>query len=457
MMKEKKIPTIIGIIVLIIGLAAGVFLVTQGQNIFLKASPEIAPAQMSVTNISDTSLTISWTTQKETSGFIKYGETTSPDLTLADDRDQLTGQTGSFSTHYITLANLKPNTSYYYQIGSGGRSFDNEGKPYEAKTAPVAQGLLPPSDPASGTINKQDGTPADGAIVYLSMANTSQLSALVRSSGAWLIPLNTARASDLNSFANYDKQAQVIEITVVGGTMGRASAITTTKNDNPVPLIVLGETQDFRQQAQPESITPQPTGAAPLISPTPTATTSGFSPEGVGPTPTATPSSELSITNPDQGEDLNALKPEFAGTGPPNKIINIVVESPAYTGTIKVNQDGTWDWTPPTNLEPGDHTVKITYGGKTISRTFTVLAAGESNLPAFTATPSATLTLTPTPTIKLTPTPTPLPRTGMPSTSSGVPASGNLIPTFLVFLIGLILVTLGGFSHLLFRKWPLGT
>ena len=435
MIKVKRLPTILGIIILIIGLAAGVFLVTQGQNIFLRATPETTPNQIKVTNISDNSFTISWTTQKETSGFVKYGEASSLDVTLADDRDQVSGETGSFTTHYVTLVNLKPNTNYFFKIGSAGKIFPTQGKPYEAKSAPVAQGLLPPSDVASGTVKKSDGTPVEGAIVYLSMANTSPLSVLVRSSGSWLIPLNTARATDLISFAEYDKEAQVIDILVEGGSLGHSSVITTTKNDNPVPQITLGKSDDFRQYTEPSKITPP---AEISLTPSPTSTPSGFSPE-LEPTPTATPTGELSIIDPEQGEDLNALKPEFTGTGPPGKLVEIIVESPSYTGTVKVNEDGSWDWSPPTDLEPGTHTIKITYGGQTVSRTFTVLAAGESDLPAYTATPSATTTPLPT----STPTPTTAPRTEMPSTESGVPDSGFVTPTFFFFIIGTGLMATG--------------
>jgi hypothetical protein len=437
MLKEKKVPTILGIIILIIGLAAGVFLVTQGQEIFLRASPELTPDQIKVTNISDNSLTLSWTTQKETSGFIKYGESPSLGQTLADDRDQLSGETGAFTTHYVTLVNLKPNTTYYYKIGSGGKVFPAQGQPYETQSAPVAQGLLPPSDVASGIVNKSDGAPAEGTIVYLSMANVSPLSVIVKSSGSWLIPLNTARTTDLDSFIEYDKEAQVIELFVEGGSLGHSSVITTTKNDNPVPVITLGETYDFRQYAEPAAVTPTPTIS---LVPSLTATPSGFNPGELLPTPSATPTGELSISNPEQGEDLNALKPEFAGTGPPGKLIEIVVESSSsYTGTIKVNDDGSWDWTPPADLEPGTHTVKISYGGQTISKTFTVLAAGESDLPAYTATPSATISPSPT----LSPTPTTAPRTALPSTESGVPDSGFVTPTFFFFLLGSSLVTAG--------------
>lgn len=437
MLKEKKIPTIIGLFLLLISLTIGVFLVRQGQVFFLRAAPEIIPSQVKITNIADSSFSISWITVKETSGFIRFGETPSSTLTATDDRDQISGETGSFQSHYVTLRNLKPKTRYFFKLGSGGKLFDNSGKPYEITTAPTITGEAPPSDIASGKIIKADSSPAGEAIVYLSLANVTPQSALVRSSGNWLIPLNTARSTDLTSFASYDKEAQVEEIFVQGGSFGTSTAIVTTKNDNPVPDIVLGKTYDFRQMVPPEisvSPTPIPTGEEARITPP----TSKFSFEEIAPPTEATETAELTITNPTkEGEQINTQKPEFAGTGPTGKTIQILVESPANSGAVIVESDGTWNWTPPTDLSPGEHKITITYLDQTISRTFTVLAAGTEEFPAFTATPSATITPTPTPTA------TPSARTAMPATEEGVPEPGYLTPTFLVFIMGLGLILSG--------------
>lgn len=443
MLKEKKIPTIIGLFLLLIGLTIGVFLVRQGQVFFLRAAPEITPSQVKITNIVDSSFSVSWITTKATSGFIRFGETPSLTLTAADDRDQISGETESFQAHHVTLRNLKPKTRYFFKLGSGGKLFDNSGNPYEITTAPSLTGETPPSDITSGKIIKADGSPAEDTIVYFSLANVTPQSALVRSSGNWLIPLNTARSADLSSFASYDKEAQVEEIFVQGGSLGTATAIITTKNDNPVPDIVLGKTYDFRQILPPETVvspTPIPIGEEAQITPP----TSKFSFEEMAPPTEATETAELTITNPaEEGENISTQKPEFAGTGPVGKTIQILVESPAYSGTVVVESDGSWTWTPPANLPPGEHKITITYLGQTISRTFTVLAAGAEEFPAFTATPSATITPSPTPTTTPTPTATPSARTAMPATEEGVPEPGYLTPTFLVFIMGLGLILSG--------------
>jgi len=460
MIKQHKIPTIIGLLTLVVGLAAGVFLVQRNQIFFLRAAPEATPAQVKITNITSSSFSVSWLTQKETNGSVQFDESQALEQTALDDRNQITGQQDAFITHHVTLSNLKPKTRYLFKIKSDERLFDNAGVPYEITTAPVTSGSPPPSEVASGTVFQTSGDPAQGAIVYLSMANVAPQSTMVRSGGTWLIPLNTAFSTDLSGFARYDKEAQVEEIFVQGTNEKTATVITTTKNDNPVPEIILGKNYDFRQGVPTESVTPTPATSPTPESPTPTPS-SKFSLEGIAPSPGAQ-TKALTITNPGkQDEQINTPKPEFRGTGPTGKTIQILVESPTWTGTAMVDGNGNWNWTPPNNLPAGEHKITITYLGQTISRTFTVLAAGGSELPSFTATPSATITpsptkiptpspkLTPTPTAtatpKLTPTPTSTAsaRTGMPSTEAGVPTSGNLTPSFLMFIMGLGLVFTG--------------
>jgi hypothetical protein len=460
-MKEKKIPTIIAIVVLIVALVGGVFLIQNGSSFFLKASPDTTPNQIRITNVNTTSLNISWITNKETGGFVRFGETESLNQTYLDDRDQEKGQTGSFQTHFVTIRNLKEGTNYFFKISSDGTTFDNSGKPYEVATAPAISGALPDNDVAAGTVVKSDKTPAGGSIVYLTVANMSPQSALVSQNGSWIVPLNTALSSSLNSYALYDKEAQVVEIFVQGVSLGVSTAITTTKKDDPVNEIELGKTYDFRQAMGEEAVTSSQT--ATTIIPTATITLAPGSRliATITPTVAATASGEIKIISPTNNENIATQKPEIFGTGPASKKLTITIESPeTITATVTTDNQGNWTFTPPTNLSPGEHTVTLAYGGKTVTKTFTVLAAGENTLPAFTATPSGTKT-TPTPTKKITPTPTTrailtpsitktptitptsISRTSQPSTASGIPKPGNLTPTFLIFMMGLLLVSSG--------------
>jgi len=440
MKKNHRIPTLVALFLLIGGVAGGVILIKSGSTWLAGARPEITPKQVKITNVSESGFTVSWITDEQTSGFIQYGAEGELSFIASDDRDQLSGQQGKFWIHHVTLKDLKPATNYFFKINSGEKIFDNNGQPYQIKTAPTIQETMPPNDVAYGTILKQDGSPAEGVIVYLSLANAAPLSGLTRASGNWAIPLNLARLPDLSSWATYDKEASVEEIFVQGGSIGTATAVTVTKYDSPVPNITLGQSFDFRK----ESSQPTPTAV-------PTSASSGFS---VSKQESSSSSANLTIINPSEGEEVNTSRPEILGTGPSGETLTITVNSPeTLTSQITINGDGTWNWIPPTSLSPGKHTITARLAdGRIISRSFTVLAAGSSDMPSFTASPSATITLTPTPTATpaLTPTSTASGRISIPSTEGGIPKPGYLTPTFLVFMIGVVLVFLGLLTNILF-------
>lgn len=451
-MKKRQIPTIIGLTILILGITASVFFINRSTHWFSRAAPETTPKQIKFTNITDGGFSVSWVTDEATSGFIKYGAGSKLDQTARDDRYKLTNQIGSFTTHHVTLENLKPNTIYQFQIGSGGSSYDNNGQNYKITTAPKLTGTLPPSDVAYGVVNNQSGTAAEGTIVYLSLPGVTPQSTLVKNSGNWVIPLNLSFSESLSSYAQYDKQVTIAQILVQGENQGTATAVVTTKNDSPVPTITLGGSYDFRTNAPTPSEEDEATNA------------SKFNFEKIGSPKEPVTATEIVITNPEENEKINTQKPAIKGTGPTGKNLEISIESSqTYTDTIIVDEEGNWQWTPPSNLEPGEHTITITYEDeqnqeRTLSRTFTVLAAGESQLPSLTSTPSGeaspSATPSPSPSFSASPSPTvsPSARKSMPSTEEGVPTSGNLTPTFLVFIIGVVLISFGFFGNSLIKK-----
>jgi len=446
MRKDRRIPTILGLFILLIGGLAGLLLVKNAPRWLVGAKPEITPKQIKITNLTDNSFTVSWITDEQTVGFVQYGAGRELSFTALDDRDQLSGQQGKFWAHHATLKNLKPATNYFFKINSGGKTFDNNGQPYQVLTAPTVQGTMPTNDVAYGIILKQDGSPAEGVIVYLSLANAAPLSTLTKASGSWVIPLNLARSADLSSWATYDKEASVEEIFVQGGPAGTATAVAVTKYDSPLPTITLGGSFDFRKAP------PQPTPTSGQSS-----SSSRFSVEEG-----TSPSVSLTIINPSEGEEVNTSKPEFLGTGPAGESLTIAINSPeTLTSQVTINEDGTWSWVPPSDLSPGQHTVTVSLAdGRKITRSFRVLAVGSSDLPSFTASPSATITptITPTPTpiplLTLTPTPAPTTsaRISLPSTEGGIPQPGNLSPTFLFSIMGGGLIILGILSNILLRK-----
>lgn len=152
------------------------------------------------------------------------------------------------------------------------------------------------------------------------------------------------------------------------------------------------------------------------------------------------------------GEMIATSSPEFSGKTKPGITIRISVHSPIeLTQIIKADKDGNWKWTPPQGLDPGVHTLTLEYTDENnvfqkVVRTFTVLAADKTGgLPAFTATPSATVTIAPSGTKSATPTKAPT----MPATNSGtLEDTGALNVTILMGVLGMALYFFGRVSKL---------
>lgn len=432
-MRERRIPTLLGLFLIVASLGATVFFFKNITNFFGLAGPDAQPSEVKITNVSESGFSVSWVTSGSVSGTINYGEDSFLGKIAADDRDQTSGKTGKYLTHHVSLRYLKPATKYYFKIISSEQTFDDNAEPYLVTTAPEVGTSTSQVQPVYGSIIKADGGPAVGAIVYLNFSQATPLSTLVKSSGNWLVTLNNVRTADLADFAK-PSENEKMEIFVLGENQETARATTTINNAAPVPQITLGKNYNFAQE-----VTASPT-TKPTVSPSAT------------PSATATPSASFSIPavatsspsliSPQTEADIPSDRPVFKGTGVPGKIVTIKVESSnPVTATVTVDQNGNWNWTPPAGLPPGDHTVTITTtdsAGKPVklTRNFTVLASGTQVAEAATpsATPKSSPTPTPTPTLKPTPKATPV------STS---PASGNLTPTIFISLLGLTLLVLG--------------
>lgn len=67
-------------------------------------------SSITVSNITSTSATISWTTNRPSTSLVKYGKTTSYNLTASNNT--------MVTSHSISLSKLSPRTTYHYQVAS---------------------------------------------------------------------------------------------------------------------------------------------------------------------------------------------------------------------------------------------------------------------------------------------------------------------------------------------------
>ncbi len=127
-MNKIKIPTIIGLLIIVFGIGLAIFGLSRQQNTSSKASSEISPQNVQIVAATENSLTITWTTDKKVEGFVKWGETTSvPNSAFSDPQEAQT-------IHTVSIGDLKANTQYFYTIVSEGKEFKEGSNPWIAKT-----------------------------------------------------------------------------------------------------------------------------------------------------------------------------------------------------------------------------------------------------------------------------------------------------------------------------------
>lgn len=422
MKPEKHIPTIFGLLLLLASIFGGVILTSQKSGFSSKASGSCEPINPQITNVTDNSAIISFSTNNDC-------------LSSININNQIISADSSKKIHYFEVSSLKENSDYVFSIISGGKTFESSN--FQVSTAKKPSTQPTASNLAWGKVVTSDGKDASNVLVYLNIPGAYPLSALTTSSGNWNIPLsasfNEAKNDWFKPMSNIEE-----EIFVIAPDKDITQVTNNTSLNNPVPNIIIGQSI----LTGPEVKTEESAGILPL--------TGGE---------ISNSNKKLDISNPSEDETISTKKPEFFGTASDKTKITIEVHSSeVINGETLSDSDGTWKWSVPKDLSPGEHTITISAENKetgvieTITRKFIVLAA--ENDTNFTASSSAT-TNTPTPTLSPTSTTTSIStptatkavtKIEKPSTSSGVPRTGAVIPTiiliassFLILLVSFVI------------------
>lgn len=224
-MIRTKIPTIVGLFILLTALVATLFAIRQLQLFKSDASTNFLPRDIKITNIGDTSFSVSWITDGPSIGFVEY-------------QSGITGPTNSSpttnsKTHLVTLTNLNPATLYTFKINSNGELFTKNNSSWSAQTLSIK--IFDNSKIVSGQILNENGFPIKDALVFVEISEGT-FATQVSNSGNWIMTLPDVLDTTL------------LQILVQASTSSVALAKVDMAGANPVPPIKIGNSYDFRNQ-----------------------------------------------------------------------------------------------------------------------------------------------------------------------------------------------------------------
>lgn len=244
--KKFKIPTILGLSIIILGIIVGVYLVLREQVFLSQAAPDMTPEKIVVTNITDNSAAISWQTNSPTPSFVTFGQNNPTEQTVLDDRDTTGGPKPHF-VHYVTLKNLLPKTVYQFKVTSGKLTSDT--KKFETATPLINQAGF---TPIIGSVLDK-GSPLEEGLAYLNLPEAATQSALIKEGGNFLIPLAQMRKTDLSGV--YPLAEDIIANLTIQSRQGETQILLKLKaNSAPLSPVKLGENIDLTNE-----VTPSPT------------------------------------------------------------------------------------------------------------------------------------------------------------------------------------------------------
>ncbi|HNP89275.1 MAG: Fibronectin type III domain protein [Microgenomates group bacterium ADurb.Bin219] len=196
--------------------------------IIFSPAPTVSPQNLRISNVTDSSLSISWTTDKPVRSQVIFSQQENRilrslqlsflyPLLLEKYNIAQNEITNPSYTHHVTLKNLKPNSSYYYRIVSNNKVLktDANGKILpDIKTASALEKLSMPQPIFSRVFQSDGKTGAADVLVYLvlidgentNLIKSSTLSTFTDIRGVWSLDLGNLRQFNQESFHEITKE-----------------------------------------------------------------------------------------------------------------------------------------------------------------------------------------------------------------------------------------------------------
>lgn len=240
-LKPRKRKSFLQTLILLLAVFVTLILVLKPQKFFGGAEGAKQPKETVVSNTTDRSISVTWLTDVQTEGYVSYGNTQDLGFVAKDDRDSDSSQRRY--THHVTVKGLNPQQLYYFKIGSDDLQYDNQGKLYEIKTAPVTGSTPSVSELVYGNIVANN---VDDSLVYVDISGGTALSSYPDQQGKWIVVLNNARRYDLQNYIRPQKEDKVVVTAKTGS--GTARLETTVAKSSPVSDIKIAEDNTSNRQ-----------------------------------------------------------------------------------------------------------------------------------------------------------------------------------------------------------------
>lgn len=223
-MLNKKIPTFIGIIILVAGFLAVLFGLTQVQTIVSKATPFNIPRGITFSNFRNSSFSLSYLTDEGMVGSVIVNQSSF----FRDDRDITTKSSNKYLSHHITILADATQKETILTILSGDAQYGTLHKSTytsftipdsdvcEIKTVPGILSICYPIrvklpsvltnqpafiQPLNGVVYENNNIkPLTDGVVYFSLPNSSIETTTLRDNGTWILPLEYLRDKTLVSY-----------------------------------------------------------------------------------------------------------------------------------------------------------------------------------------------------------------------------------------------------------------
>lgn len=175
----KKISAII------IGLILFVLIIYFGFRILGSRAADVEPRDVIISEITQNSATISWSTEIETQAVIEYGTSPTALNFFAPESQRA-------KNHQVDLTLLSPSTTYYFQMRIGDKKYDNGGVPwtFTTKSAQTSNPLTSPIVSPKPTI---DLSPSPTPIQVLEIEKNSPTPSSCQETDCEKIKLNLGK------------------------------------------------------------------------------------------------------------------------------------------------------------------------------------------------------------------------------------------------------------------------